>query len=407
MDAALSFTRRDFLGAAAVAAGTQVLPSPLAAAEVQAAQGELLLAPGLTYLNTASLGPTSRSVLNRTLEAWYELETNPVRMSYGEGAVHVATDRVRDQTAAFLGCDTNDILLTRSTTDAMNNIALGMRLSTGDHVVTTDQEHHGGADCWRYLARRRGIIIDVVPIAPTDRNAKVIVDRFASAITPATRVISISHVLTSTGLRMPVTELSALARARGILCVVDGAQAAGQIAVDVKALKCHAYAACGHKWLMAPKGTGMLYVSPDAVDAIAPIQWQDTKRYVAGSTGIGSLPLVLGLGAAIERANARGIADIERRVMELREYTIAQLTRVRDVSVLSAPAGPMASALVAVLLPTRVDSQALQTAMRDKHGIMVKLVEKQWFNGIRISPHIFNTEADIDRAVSALRTELQ
>ncbi len=407
MDAALSFTRRDFLGAAAVAAGTQVLPSPLAAAEVQAAQGESLLAPGLTYLNTASLGPTSRSVLNRTLEAWYELETNPVRMSYGEGAVHVATDRVRDQTAAFLGCDTNDILLTRSTTDAMNNIALGMRLSTGDHVVTTDQEHHGGADCWRYLARRRGIIIDVVPIAPTDRNAKVIVDRFASAITPATRVISVSHVLTSTGLRMPVTELSALARARGILCVVDGAQAAGQIAVDVKALKCHAYAACGHKWLMAPKGTGMLYVSPDAVDAIAPIQWQDTKRYVAGSTGIGSLPLVLGLGAAIERANARGIADIERRVMELREYTIAQLTRVRDVSVLSAPAGPMASALVAVLLPTRVDSQALQTAMRDKHGIMVKLVEKQWFNGIRISPHIFNTEADIDRAVSALRTELQ
>ncbi|MGH9940689.1 MAG: aminotransferase class V-fold PLP-dependent enzyme, partial [Blastocatellia bacterium] len=94
--------------------------------------------------------------------------------------------------------------------------------------------------------------------------------RFAAAITRNTRVISVSHVLTSTGLRMPVAELAALARDRGVLCVVDGAQAVGQIAVNVSALRCHAYAASGHKWLMGPKGTGLLYVSPDAADAIAP-----------------------------------------------------------------------------------------------------------------------------------------
>jgi selenocysteine lyase/cysteine desulfurase len=345
-------------------------------------------------------------VLNRTVDAWRELEANPVRMSYGEGAIHVATDRVREQAARLLGCATDDVLITRSTTDAMNTIALGTRLTSGDRVLTTDQEHHGGSDCWRYLARRRGVIVDTVSISPSDHDAKVIVDRFASAITPSTRLISVSHILTSTGLRMPAAELAALARDRGILCVVDGAQALGQIAIDVKAVHCHAYATCGHKWLMAPKGTGLLYVSPDAADAIAPIQWQDTKRYVAGSTGIGSLPLVVGLGAAIEQANARGVPEIERTVLRLREYTIAQLKSIRDISVLSAPSGPLASALVAVLIPGRVDSQVLQVALRDKHNVMVKLVERQWFNGIRISPHIFNTEADIDRAVRALRTEL-
>jgi selenocysteine lyase/cysteine desulfurase len=402
---ATAYSRRDFFGAAAIAAGMPRFTPTLATIDQQA-QGEWQLAPGLTYLNTASLGPTPRSILNRTIDAWHELETNPVRMSYGEGAVHVATDRVREQAAGLLGCDTNDVLITRSTTDAMNTIALGSRLASGDRVLTTDQEHHGGSDCWRYLARRRGITVDTVPITPSDHDPKAIVDRFASAITSSTRLISVSHILTSTGLRMPVADLAALARARGILCIVDGAQALGQIAVDVKTLRCHAYAACGHKWLMAPKGTGLLYVSPDAADAIAPIQWQDTKRYVAGSTGIGSLPLVVGLGAAIERANAHRMSEIERSVLRLREYTIAQLNSIRDLRVLSAPSGPLASALVAVLVPNRVDSQVLQLAMRDKHNVMVKLVEKQWFNGIRISPHIFNTEADIDRAVRALRTEL-
>ncbi|MGH7460580.1 MAG: aminotransferase class V-fold PLP-dependent enzyme, partial [Longimicrobiales bacterium] len=133
---------------------------------------------------------------------------------------------------------------------------------------------------------------------------------------------------------------------------------------------------------------------------------ENGKRFVVGSTGIGSLPLVVGLGAAIEKARARGITTIERRVLELRDYTTRQLKLIPNVSILSAPSGPSASALVAVRLPSTIDSQALQTTLRDKYNIMVKLVEKQWFNGIRISPHIFNTEADIDRAVQALRTEL-
>lgn len=413
MDQLSDDSRRGFLtsvGTVLAALGlTDVIDGRLLAAGTegsQAAAGEYQLQPGLTYLNTASLGPTPMAVLDRTLQAWREVESNPVRMSYGEGPVHAATDQVRADAAALLGCDRDNVLITRSTTDAMNTIALGMRLSAGDRVLSTDQEHHGGTDCWRYLAKRRGVVLDVVTIATSDHDPKVIVDRFAAAITPDTRAISVSHILTSTGLRMPVTELAALARARGILCIVDGAQAMGQIDVDVRAIGCHAYATCGHKWLMAPKGTGLLYVNPDAQEAIAPIQWQDTKRYVTGSTGIGSLPLVIGLGAAIASAKARGLPAIERRVLELRDYTVRQLRNVSNLEVVSAPAGPMASGLVAARVADRVDAATLQRTLRDRHGIMIKLVETQWFNGIRISPHIFNSEADIDRAVRALRIEL-
>jgi len=409
-----SRTRREFLAVMGTAAA---IPPALASAEALISDrsfasnpwkssSEYQFAPGLTYLNTASLGPTSRDVLDRTLKAWQQLELNPVRMSYGDGAVHAAADQVRATAATFLGCNSDNLLITRNTTDAMNNVALGMRLTRGDHVLTTDQEHHGGSNCWRYLERRQGVIVDIVPIAHSDHDPKAIVDRFAAALTPNTRVISVSHVLTSTGLRMPIIELATLARDRGVLCVVDGAQAVGQIPVNVTALRCHAYAASGHKWLLGPKGTGLLYVSPDAKDAIVPIQWGDGKRFVEGSSGMGSLPLAVGLGAAIEKAHAYGLAAIERRVLELREYTLDRLKQVPKVRVISTFPSSIASGLVAMTLPAEIKAPLLLKTLNEKHNVVVKMVEKHWFNGIRISPHIFNTEADIDRAVKALRTEL-
>jgi selenocysteine lyase/cysteine desulfurase len=392
--------------AAAMLAGDgSATPSATPAAD-DAALPEYLLAPGLVYLNTASLGLTSRAVLERTLAAWRELESNPVQMAYGDGAVHLATDRVRELLANFLGCATDELLLTRSTTEAMNSLALGMRLAGGDRVLTSDQEHDGGSLCWRYLARRQGIAIDVVAIAPTDHDPELLVRRFAAAITPATRVLSISHVITTTGLRMPIVELAALARRHGILCVVDGAQAVGGIAVDVKALGCHAYAASGHKWLLGPKGTGLLYVSRDAGAAIEPIQREGGHRFVSAASGIGSLPLVVGLGAAVEAMNARSMAAVESHARALRNRAYAELARLDRITLASPPPGPLATGIVAFALPAEIDSQKLRDTLRDRHGIVVKMVEKRWFNGLRLSPHVFNTVADIDAVLGALQQEL-
>lgn len=367
---------------------------------------EYLFEPGLNYLNTAALGPTPRIVLDKVLKAWYELESNPVMMAYANGAVHVATDHAREQVAALIGCTADELLITRSATDAMNSVALGLNLDRGDRVLTTDVEHEGGSVCWSYLKRRRGIGIDVVSIAPGDFDTKAIISRFEKAVTERTKVISVSHVITSTGLRMPIAEIAALAKNRGILCVVDGAQAVGGIDVDVKKLGCHAYVATGHKWLMGPKGTGVLYISKEASSLIQPVQRERGLRFVASSTGIGSLPLVIGLGACVEAMRKRGMATVEKQIITLRDRAYAGLTKISKIQMVSPPPGPLTTALVAFKLPDSVDSRAFRDVLLKKYGIVIKVAEKRWFNGNRISPHIFNTEKDIDAAIQAIRTEL-
>lgn len=414
-------SRRRFiagLGAASVAGlahagigerGAPASPVAPGQAESQAQSSEYLLPPGLIHLNTASLGATPRAVLDRVVEAWHALESDPVRMAYyqaDDDTVLYAAEKVRERAAGFLGCDPDELLITRCTTDGMNNIAQAIRWKAGDRVLTTDQEHHGGSLGWEYQAERRGAAVDKIAIAPDDHDHAVIVRRFADAITPATRVISVSHVITSTGLRMPIVEISALAREHGVLCVVDGAQAVGGFPVDVKALGCHAYATSGHKWLMGPKGTGLLYVARDAWPAISPIQWQEAHRYGANSAGVGPLPLVIGLGAAIERLQAMGMAEVERHGLALRNRAYAGLKRIARLRVVSPPPGPHATAMVACTLPDGIDSKVLRDALLRKHNVVVKMIEKQWFNGIRISPHVLNTEANIDAALEAIRVEL-
>jgi selenocysteine lyase/cysteine desulfurase len=367
---------------------------------------DYLFEPGLNYLNTAALGPTPRTVLDKVLKAWYQLELNPVMMAYADGAVHVATDQARQQVAALIGCAADELLITRSATDAMNCVALSLNLERDDRVLTTDVEHEGGSICWSYLKRRRGIGIDVVSISPGDFDTKAIISRFEKGVTERTKVISVSHVITSTGLRMPAAEIAALANKRRIVCVVDGAQAVGGIDVDVRKLGCHAYVATGHKWLMGPKGTGFLYISKDASSLIQPIQRENGLRFVVGSTGIGSLPLVVGLGAAVEAVRKRGMAAVEKHIIELRDQAFAGLTKIPKIQIVSPPPGALTTALIAFKLPDSVDSRAFRDLLLKKYGIVIKVAEKRWFNGNRISPHIFNTGADIDAAIKAIRTEM-
>jgi selenocysteine lyase/cysteine desulfurase len=138
----------------------------------------------------------------------------------------------------------------------MNSLALGVNLSRGDRVLTTDVEHEGGTNGWLYLKRRAGVEVDLVTIGPTDHDIGAILGRFERAITANTKVIFVSHVISSTGLRLPVRELAALAHGRGIISIVDGAQTVGAIDVDVRSLGCDAYVGTGHKWIMGPKGNG-------------------------------------------------------------------------------------------------------------------------------------------------------
>lgn len=410
-------TRREFLSSVgAISAAGLVPPSWVSTANLSpqvrgtrvapglASPDDFTFAPGLIYLQTGSLGPTPRPVMERTMAAWKELELNPSFYGYGEH--ERAMEDVRAKAAKFIGCKTEELVLTNCTTEGMNWTAQGLALTSGDRVLTTDQEHPGGRVCWDYLVRRHGVALDVVAIPPGDNDSQAIIDRFAKLITPRTRVLSFSHLLSSTGLRMPVADLSALARSHGCIAVVDGAQALGGGPIDVKALGCHAYAASGHKWLLAPAGTGLLYLSEELGNTVDPIALQAGRASYSDSSGVSSIPSVLGMGAAFDYASAIGLSRIEAHNLALRNRLFAELKGVPKLRVVSAPPGPLASALLTYQLPDDIESRAFQQRMRDRHNIELKLVPKNWLNGNRVSTHLFNSEQDVDALVTALKTEL-
>jgi selenocysteine lyase/cysteine desulfurase len=409
-------SRREFLGSLAALSAAGLAPQALwserrtaggrrsNAAMGLAASGDFAFAPGLVYLQTGSLGPTPRPVMQRAIDAWQELELNPAAYAYGEQ--EHAMEGVRAKAAAFIGCAMEELVLTRSTTEAMNWVAQGLTFSPGDRVLTTDQEHPGGRVGWDHVARRQGVVLDIVVIPPGENDPQAIVDRFAKQITPRTRVLSFSHLLSSTGFRMPVAELSALSRRRGCIAVVDGAQAVGGIDVNVKALGCHAYATSGHKWLMAPEGTGLLYLGAELGRKIDPIALESGRAVYSDSSGVVSIPSVLGLGAAVDYITAAGIARVESHNLALRNRLFAALADVPKLRVLSAAPGPLASPLLSFSLPADIKSEALHQRLRQKHNIEVKLVPGNWFNGNRISTHLFNSEQDVDALLVALKKEL-
>ncbi len=365
---------------------------------------DFLFARGLVYLQTGSLGPTPRPVMDRAIAAWKQLEENPVFYAYGPQ--EQAMEDTRAKVAALVGCDTEELLVTRSTTEGMNWVAQGLGLTAGDRVLTTDQEHPGGRVCWDYLARKHGVGIDVVAIAPGERDGGAIVDRFAKAVTPRTRVFSFSHLLTSTGLRMPVAALCELARRRGALSVVDGAQAVGGVAVDVRALGCDVYVSSGHKWLLAPPGTGLVYLNKAIGRAVDPIPLQAGRRVYSASSGVTNIPGVLAMATAVDYVTTIGAARIEQHNLALRRRLWTALESLPSLRIVSPPDGPLASPMLSYALPDAVKADDLCNRLLARHRVVVKIVPGEWFNGHRISTHLFNTDEDVDALAEALKAEL-
>jgi selenocysteine lyase/cysteine desulfurase len=371
-----------------------------------AAQGDFLLSDGLTYLNTGTIGPSRRATLEATQRAWEVLEANPTA-HYGQRVGAPMLEDTRTAAAKFLGCDLDEMAVTGSTTAGMNAIAHGLRLRAGDRVLLTDQEHSGGLHCWQYLARHHGVELDVVAIPRGEHRAAALVDLIAKSIRSRTRVISVSHVFSSTGLRMPVAEVSALARSRRLMCIVDGAQAAGAIRVNVRELGCHAYATSGHKWLLGPKGTGLLYIAKDAQTAIRPMAYEDSYTTYSNNNGVVNLPAIMGLGAAIRHIDAVGMVNVEAYSLRLRDRLADRLAGMNGLTLVSPPAGERASPLLTALLADRFDRRAVVQALLDRHQVAIRPTHAEFgFNGIRFSVHEFNTDEDVDRAADALRRVL-
>jgi isopenicillin-N epimerase len=261
----MSISRREALALAATLPGfgwlrearvpmPQATPRPSAAPDWEAIADQFVI-DGI-HLNTGTYGSCPLPVLEATIHHLRAYERMTTQEHPDLVALHAALER-------FLGAWPGSVAVVGNTTEAMNVVANALDLGPGDEVLTTTHEHIGGRCCWELQAARRGAVLRTFapPLDPDDDEA--LLAAWEGEVTPRTRVLSISHVLFTTGMIQPAARLVRLARERGIVSVVDGAHPPGMLALDLQALDADYYASSPHKWLLAPKGTGLLVTRPD------------------------------------------------------------------------------------------------------------------------------------------------
>lgn len=365
---------------------------------------DLLLPEGYIHLQSGGVGAMPRPVFDATLAAMAAVERDPVGETYGPGIGRL--DKVRAKAAELIGGRAEDVILTTSATAGIFLIAQALDFGPGDRILITDHEHPGGRLGWEWAARRYGAVVDTVSIPPNASDPQAIVDLFAGAIRAETRILSFSHILFTTSIKLPAAQLCALARDRGCLAIVDGAQSAGAMPVDVTALGCHAYSASGHKWLMGPKGTGLLYLSPELGNQLDALPLQAGRKANSDSTGIANIAGMHGLGAAIDYVQGLGLANIETHNLALRRELYDLLAQIPGMRLPAPCDGPTISANLSFTLPEGADHHAIRRNLLLRHKIYLRVVELAGFLGLRASLHCYNRSEDVEALIAALKQEL-
>lgn len=347
------------------------------------------------HLNTGTYGACPIPVLEATIHHLRAFERITRQEHPDLEALHARLER-------FLGAWPGSVAIVRNTTEAMNIVANGITLAPGDEVLTTTHEHIGGRCCWELLAARRGVVLRTFdpPLDPADEDE--LVAAWSARIGPRTRVLSISHVLFTTGMIQPVARLVRLARERGILSVVDGAHPPGMLALDLQALDADYYASSPHKWLLAPKGTGLLVTRPDRLARTWPLvasgDWQaeDPRRFEHAGTGNESL--VAGLAAAVAFMEAIGREQVERRARDLATALQEQLATIPGVRLVSPRASQLRSAMVSFTLEGTT-AEALQRWL-GRAGMRTRRIAEFGLEYLRLSTHLYVLPRDLERAVA-------
>jgi len=391
------------------------LAADLAAADTDGARWrrvrrEFQLNPGVTHLNCGTLGATPQLVVDAVIATMREIEGNPAGLMYGWGIEQM--EDVRARMAAFIGADLSELALTRNTTEGMNAVARGIDLEPGDQILTTDHEHGGGMVAWQYLRRHHGAEVVYAEMPTPVRDAQQLVDLLVGHVTPRTRVCMVSHIDTITGVRMPLAELADAMHARDVLLVCDGAQAPGMLDVDVHALGVDAYVTSGHKWMLAPKGTGLLYVRSEAQGRIHPSFLHSGYAAYTGSGGTRDVATVVGQGVAAAFHDVIGAPRIEARGRALSKYLRARLDAVDGFRHLTPDDDALSGSILTIGLEgggnsDRPSAGDIVGRMRSEHDVLIKRAQGTYayseepdltsrnHNAIRFSTHIFNDEVEI------------
>ena len=372
---------------------------------------DFLLDPDIVFLNHGSFGATPRPVFEVYQQWQRELERQPVEF-LGRRA-GTLLEEARSALADYVRCRPDEIVYVTNPTTAINLIARSLNLQPGDEILSTDHEYGALERTWRFISKKTGAIFHRQPIPLPVTSRDEIVETFWAGVTPNTRVIFISQITSPTALIFPVEQICHKARQAGILTIVDGAHAPGQIPLDLAALDADFYSGACHKWLMAPKGSAFLYARAEHHGWLEPliVSWgyESTPDFSAGSRfldyyqwlGTRDLAPFLAVPAAIAFQRRQKWDAVRDRCHLLARDTRQRINALTGLPPICPETSQWFGQMCAARLPD-VDLSILKTRLYDEFRIEVPVIAWNGLPLIRVSIQGYNDQSDADTLIEAL-----
>lgn len=417
------FTRRNFISLAGKGLGLAALSSPTIAAllkEVEAATGTVAhLTPaqaamdedywaviqnaftvtrGIVNLNNGGVSPSPRIVTEALVRyIWQQEDATAYTMWQ---ILEPQCETIRTGLAEIFGCDREEIAITRNASESLEILLMGMDFKPGDEILTTTQDYPRMLTTLRQRERREGLKLKLIQIPIPPKRPDEITAAFERGITNRTRLILIAHQINITGQITPVKAVCELARAKGIETIVDGAHSFGQFDFKRNDLQCDYFGTSLHKWLYAPKGTGMLYVKRDRVEKLWPLMAAESKQAPDirkfEEIGTHSAAPKLAIGEAMLFHNGIGGKRKEARLRYLSRYWMNKLKDVPKIR-FNTSFDPGQSCAIANVQIEGMDQGAIGSYLFSKHHIFTTPIIHEEFQGIRITPNVYTTLGELDR----------
>ncbi|MBC8029224.1 MAG: aminotransferase class V-fold PLP-dependent enzyme [Pyrinomonadaceae bacterium] len=353
---------------------------------------------GIINLNNGGVSPSPRIVTEALVRyIWQQEDATAYTMWQ---ILEPQSETIRTGLAEVFGCDREEIAITRNASESLEILLMGMDFKPGDEILTTTQDYPRMLTTLRQRERREGLKLKLIKIPIPPKNLDEITAAFERGITSRTRLILIMHQVNVTGQITPVKAVCEMARARGVETIVDGAHSFAQFHFQQKDLGCDYFGTSLHKWLYAPKGTGMLYVKRDKIPRIWPLMAAESKQ--AGDIrkfeeiGTHSAAPRLAIGEALLFHNGIGGKRKEARLRYLSRYWMNRLKDIPRVR-FNTSFDPDQSCAIANVQIEGMHPSAIGSYLFDKHRIFTTPIIHEEFQGIRITPNVYTTLNELDR----------
>lgn len=367
----------------------------------------------IIFLNHGSFGATPRPVF-AVYQNWQrQLERQPVKFLGRDLPDLLQT--ARQALADFVHAGRDDLVFVPNATFGVNVVARSLPLGPGDEVLTTNHEYGACTHAWQFLSQKRGFDLVQRPLPLPLTTAEEVVEHFWQGVTPRTKVIYFSHITSPTAVTLPAAEICARARKAGILTLVDGAHAPGQIPLDMAAIGADFYTGNCHKWLCAPKGSAFLYARPEKQHLIEPLVvgwgWGEDRTFSFGSDFLDYLQWLgthdpsayLTVPAAIAFQAEHNWTAVQEQCHVLAVEALLRIGEITGLPPLYPPDSSFFQQMAAIPLPPQPDIAAFQARLYEDYGIEIPGIAWHGRHFIRLSVQGYNTAADVDALVNAVR----